>query len=109
MSSAGSSLQARNTRTDSLEDLLMLRFGVRVDAPGEIMRDFQTARQVDRKALPLTYRYYLSDATFVAGLEGPEELLTALDGHLRSPEFPLYLGRRSCPPSRPVALGVSDM
>ena len=95
-------------RTDSLEDLLTLRFGVRVDAPGEIMRDFQTARQTDGKSLPLTYRYYLSDATFVSGLEGPEKLLTALDGHLRSPEFPLYLGRRSCPPSRPVALGVRE-
>lgn len=95
-------------RADSLEDLLTLRFGVRVDAEGEILRDFQTAHRPNGKPLPLTYRYYLSDATFVVGLEGPEDLIRTLDERVRSPAFPLYLGRRACPPSLPVALGVRD-
>ena len=30
-------------RTDSIEDLLTLRFGVRTDQPGSVVRDFQTA------------------------------------------------------------------
>ena len=30
-------------RTDPIEDLAGLRFGVRVDQPGQLQRDFQTA------------------------------------------------------------------
>lgn len=95
-------------RTDSLEDLLGLSFGVRVDHEGRVERDFQTARRLDGSSLPLTTRYYLSDATFVAGLEGPRDLLSALDSHLRTPRYPLFLGRRACPPSAPVALGLRE-
>ena len=32
-------------RTDPLESLLGLRFGVRVDQPGQLVRDFQTAQR----------------------------------------------------------------
>ena len=31
-------------RTDPIEDLLSLRFGVRKDQPGRVIRDFHTAR-----------------------------------------------------------------
>lgn len=93
-------------RTDPIEDLLALRFGVRVDQPGRLVRDFQTARTLDGKSMPLTYRFYLSDALFLAGVEGPDELLDGLHGALREPAFPLYLGRRSCPPAGPINLGI---
>ncbi|MFD1858969.1 type I-E CRISPR-associated protein Cas5/CasD [Aeromicrobium camelliae] len=92
-------------RTDSIEDLVKLRFGVRVEASGSLLRDFQTA-QSEQKSLPLTYRYYLSDATFLAGVEGDDAMIEGLHQALRHPAFPLYLGRRSCPPSRPVAKGI---
>jgi CRISPR system Cascade subunit CasD len=94
-------------RTDSIEDLLSLRFGVRVDQPGRLMRDFQTAQRWDTGArMPLSYRYYLADAVFVAAIEGERSLLEGLDDALRRPAFPLFLGRRSCPPAAPVATGV---
>ncbi|QAY71391.1 type I-E CRISPR-associated protein Cas5/CasD [Xylanimonas protaetiae] len=96
-------------RTDPLEELLSLRFGVRVDQPGRVERDFHTTRTADgTRSFPLTERFYLTDATFVAAVEGEQGLIDALDDALRHPAFPLYLGRRSCPPVGPVTLGTRD-
>ncbi|MDV8071120.1 type I-E CRISPR-associated protein Cas5/CasD [Rhodococcus sp. IEGM 1366] len=96
-------------RTDPLEDLAALKFGVRVDQPGQLIRDFQTAKSLDdKRTMPLSYRYYLGDAVFVAGVEGDSNLVGALAEALRNPTFPLYLGRRSCPPSGPLRLNVSE-
>ncbi|WP_240611313.1 type I-E CRISPR-associated protein Cas5/CasD [Actinobaculum sp. 313] len=96
-------------RTDPVEDLIMLRFGVRIDQPGAVTRDFHTARTLDgKKSMPLSNRYYLSDAVFLAGIEGHRDVLERLDFALRHPRFPLYLGRRSCPPTLPVSLGLRE-
>lgn len=90
-------------RADPVEDLGGLAFGVRVDRPGTVMADFQTARSLDgRRSMPLSMRYYLSDAVFLAAVEGDETFLTELDVALRDPVYPLYLGRRSCPPAEPI-------
>lgn len=92
-------------RTDTLEDLTQLRLGVRIDQPGRLIRDFHTARSsLTGKSFPLSHRYYLGDAVFLAGIEGDHELLEGIADAIRSPAFPLYLGRRSCPPSRPLIL-----
>ncbi len=97
-------------RTDEIEDLAGLRFGVRVDQPGALQRDFQTAINLETgKPMPLSYRYYLADAVFVAGVEGDATLVGALAEALEHPVFPLYLGRRSCPTSGKVSLGVRDI
>ncbi|MFC0530336.1 type I-E CRISPR-associated protein Cas5/CasD [Phytohabitans kaempferiae] len=96
-------------RTEPLTELLGLEFGVRLDQPGQILRDFQTARSLDgRQSAPLTYRFYLSDAVFLAAVSGERELLHGLAEALNRPQFPLYLGRRSCPPVGPINLGVHD-
>lgn len=102
-------------RTDSIEDLLRLRFGVRTDQPGTIVRDFQTAhdwahpdKKGDVPAMPLSNRYYLSDAIFIAGVEGDLNLLEGLDQAISTPVFPLYLGRRSCPAEGQISLGIRD-
>jgi len=96
-------------RTEPLTELLGLEFGVRLDQPGQVLRDFQTARTLDgRASAPLTYRFYLADAVFLAAVAGEGELLTGLAEALRQPRFPLYLGRRSCPPTLPICLGVHD-
>jgi CRISPR system Cascade subunit CasD len=96
-------------RTEPLTELLGLEFGVRLDQPGQLMRDFQTARSLDgRESAPLTYRFYLSDAAFLAAVSGEQELLLGLAEALERPRFPLYLGRRSCPPVGPISLGVHD-
>ena len=52
---------AGRRRTDPIEDLLSLRFGVRKDQPGTVLRDFHTAVPTDgRKPMPLSERYYLA-------------------------------------------------
>lgn len=96
-------------RTDPLIDLLGLRFGVRVDQPGRLERDFQTARTLDgARSMPLSERFYLADAVFVAAIQGDPELIGGIEGALRRPTFPLYLGRRSCPPAGPVVIGTRE-
>ncbi|MEU2609126.1 type I-E CRISPR-associated protein Cas5/CasD [Streptomyces albus] len=93
-------------RNADLTDLAALRFGVRIDQPGSRLRDFQTAHHGDTdKAMPVSARFYLADAVFVAGVEGDSTLLQDLHEALAAPYFLPYLGRRSCPPSRPVHMG----
>src|SRR5690606_9484672 len=77
------------------------------DQPGQLVRDFQTARSLDgSRTMPLSYRYYLADAVFVAVITGDETLVRGLDEAVCQPHFPLYLGRRSCSPAGPVSLGL---
>jgi len=94
-------------RTDDLSDLAALRFGVRVDQRGTRVRDFQTARHLDTdKPMPVSERFYLADAVFVAAVEGDDALIDDLHRAVRHPVYLPYLGRRSCPPARPLDLGV---
>jgi CRISPR system Cascade subunit CasD len=94
-------------RTDSIDDLCALTFGVRVDQPGSLLRDYHTAHSESGQAF-ISDRYYLADAVFLIGLEGDIELLNAIDAAVRSPVFPLFLGRRSCPPTGRLSLGIRD-
>ena len=94
-------------RSADLADLAALRFGVRIDQPGTLLRDFQTAHRFDTgAALPTSERFYLADAVFVAGVEGEPGIIEELHRSLLHPVFLPYLGRRSCPPARPISLGV---
>lgn len=93
-------------RDADLSDLAALRFGVRIDQPGSRIRDFHKAQHGDSgKVMPLSQRYYLADAVFVTGVEGDRELIHSLHRALQAPHFLPYLGRRSCPPSRPLLMG----
>jgi CRISPR system Cascade subunit CasD len=94
---------------ETLEQLNVLRFGVRIDQPGQLLGDFHTAR-VEGKPNPyVTRRYYLSDAVFLVGVEGDDEaLLRSLEQALHHPVYPLFLGRRSCPPEGRLSLGLRD-
>ncbi|MER7877667.1 type I-E CRISPR-associated protein Cas5/CasD [Streptomyces solisilvae] len=90
-----------------LARLAALRFAVRIDQPGTRIRDYQIARhQITQVSMPVSERYYLADAVFVAAVEGEDDLLDLLDAALRTPVHAPFLGRRSCPPARPVRLGV---
>ncbi|MFC4561829.1 type I-E CRISPR-associated protein Cas5/CasD [Nocardiopsis mangrovi] len=94
-------------RTSDLSDLAALRFGVRLDQPGTRVRDYQTARHLDTgAAMPVSERFYLADAVFVAAVKGEDALIGELHRAVRAPEFLPYLGRRSCPPARPIDIGV---
>jgi CRISPR system Cascade subunit CasD len=91
-------------RNESIDDISSLRFGVRVDREGKLLRDFHTARS--QKSAYVTVRYYLSDAIFLVGLEGEEGFLEQIDHAIKNPVFPLSLGRRSCPPEGRISLGI---
>ena len=95
-------------RTESLARFDGLRYGVRVDQPGQVERDFQTARSLDgQTSMPLSDRYYLADAVFVAALEAEtREDLVEIQEALRMPRFPLYLGRRAFPPAGPLSTEI---
>lgn len=95
-------------RTEPLDRFVAVRFGVRIDAPGLIERDFQTARTLDGKqSMPLSQRYFLSDAVFLAALESEDTaLIDEIRDALRQPKYPLYLGRRAFPPAGPIATGI---
>ncbi|MFE5326220.1 type I-E CRISPR-associated protein Cas5/CasD [Embleya sp. NPDC056575] len=119
---------AGRRREACIADLAGLRLGVRVDQAGSLLRDYHTVS--DYRGLPLpqaavsakgvqkltspakhthvTQRFYLQDAVFLAGVEGPGDLITTLAKAVAAPAFPLALGRRSCVPTQPVNLGSRD-
>jgi CRISPR system Cascade subunit CasD len=104
-------------REAAVADLAALKMGVRVDRPGIMGMDYQTAggwhrrgerygvAQVDGGLRTIeSRRYYLADADFLVGLEGDENLLRELDRALQHPVWPLYLGRRAFVPGEPIRL-----
>lgn len=94
-------------RNDTIDDLKTLEMGVRVDQEGTELDDFQMVH--GKKQSDITRRYYLSDAIFLVGLSHSEDaFLGKLKEALLHPVFPLFLGRRSCPPSYPLVLGIRD-
>jgi CRISPR system Cascade subunit CasD len=102
-----------------LAALADLRMAVRVDRAGTLLRDFHTTgggrfpgrdhyTVWDTKDCVTSHRYYLQDASFAAALEGEDSAIARIANAVRSPRFPLYLGRRSCPPSEMPLIGVVD-
>ncbi|GAA3884813.1 type I-E CRISPR-associated protein Cas5/CasD [Streptomyces sedi] len=62
--------------------------------------------KVARNAL-ITERWYLADAAFLVGLQHPDAAFLDAIGHaLEHPRRLLWLGRKSCPPSGQLSLGV---
>lgn len=93
-------------RDESISDISSLKFGVRIDQEGKLLHDFHTAHSTARSYV--THRYYLADAVFLVGLEGDEKFLKSIESALRSPVYPLFLGRRSCPPAGEICLGIRN-
>ena len=107
-------------RLEPIEDLAAgATLAVRADRPGTATDDYHTVGTPGRYAINAegkhlrnsvpTRRWYLQDAAFLAVYTPPPDGLPAgevLDA-LRSPARPLYLGRRSCPPSERVPVCVT--
>ena len=94
-----------------LPKLSALRMGVRIDQPGVRWWDYHTVgagmqmRTAEGKTKPgamLTRREYLCDASFLVALRGEPAIIDDLSAAMRNPLWTLYLGRKSCPPSRPL-------
>ncbi len=103
-----SRLEAANGWLGRLSSMCM---GVRVDRPGVRWWDYHTVGAKTRlptaerpgktKEGPiLTRREYLCDASFLVALRGEPSLVAELHVALGKPRWPLFLGRKCCPPSR---------
>ena len=92
-----------------------LRIGVREDRRGKPAIDYHTAtppgdgifttangkkNQVVKTVV--SARHYIDDGAFLVIIDGPTEMLERCRDALLAPEWPIYLGRKSCIPTRPV-------
>ena len=101
-----------------LARLAIAEMGVRVDREGGMLVDYHTAgggtfngkeHSVHGAGTVITHRAYLSDASFLVALGLVDEALALqVDRALANPVWPLFLGRRACPPSLPVTAGLLD-
>ena len=111
-------------RTAPVDDLARLRFGVRIDHPGVVRRDYHTANgapyhraSTGRRAgagiwhdgkledqTIVTTRYALHDASFLAAFQGHLGQLRTIDTALASPIWATYLGRKAFLASVPIRL-----
>lgn len=100
-------------REDDISDLVSLKFGVRVEQAGKVLRDYHTAAKwengIQKGHATITTRYYLQDAVFLVGLECEDEaFLKNLEYALLHPCRILYFGRRSCQVMPGFVLGVKQ-
>ncbi|MFJ4868598.1 type I-E CRISPR-associated protein Cas5/CasD [Streptomyces sp. NPDC088757] len=121
-------------RGESIADLTHLSLTVRADRPGVRLRDLHTVggglpakatvttaegkKRSGETTTLLTHRHYLADAAFTIALTTPHttetertdahDLLARCENALRFPQWPLYLGRRSCPPEGPLLLARTN-
>ena len=110
-------------RDDDIRDLSRsLQFGVRVDRPGRLVRDYQTvfggamSAEGKIKVNPSTKepetvvspRFYLADASFLAAVQGEAALIERLAAAVQEPVWPPFLGRKSCPLAAPLFAGSGD-
>ena len=97
-----------------------LHMAVRADRQGTEMVDFHTVQSLQllnaqgklrgkkgEYGTLVTHRTYIQDACYTVVLSGEERLLCELRDSLAKPKWPIYLGRKSCVPSRPVCEGIT--
>ena len=101
----------RRDEEEKLRELSTLKFAVRIDQQGGLLKDYHIA-MTDKEIveIPQTYvtnRYYLEDALFVVALSGMDELIDTLIKAIKSPYFQPFMGRRSLPVPVDFFLGVS--
>jgi CRISPR system Cascade subunit CasD len=104
-----------NTDGDLRDLSQQLRIGVRCDRPGTLLMDYHTivggvmgSTGKVRPGTIVSRRTYLCDASFLVAVRSTSGAIVELAQAVQSPTWPLYLGRRSCPASRPPFEGVGD-
>ena len=116
----------RNRDDDIRRLSTSLRMGVRCDNPGKLVQDYHTVfdgvRSADGKIKKspktkkpetiVSHRTYLADASFLVALQAVDETGEALLREsalaIEKPVWPVYLGRKSCPPAVPLSAGTGD-
>jgi len=95
--------------------------GVRCDRPGAQLVDYHTVvggimseGKIKRNATTgepetvVSRRAYLCDASFLIAVQAGPEMIGRLTQAIQSPVWPVYLGRKSCPPACPLFEGVGE-
>jgi CRISPR system Cascade subunit CasD len=99
-----------------------LRMGVRLDRPGQRLSDYQTVSggvmsaegkvksnaNTGKPETVVSPREYLADASFLVALQGADALIDRLARAVQNPVWTVYLGRKCCPPARPLYAGTGD-
>jgi CRISPR-associated protein Cas5, Ecoli subtype len=115
----------RQAARERLSELNRLAMGVRIDRPGTRWWDYHTVGAgigiitADGKGIKrtpstgeietlITRREYLADASFLVALQGDAKLIHDIAAAIASPKWPVFLGRKSCPPSVPVLARPSE-
>jgi CRISPR system Cascade subunit CasD len=99
-----------------------IRLAVRCDRPGESLRDYHTVldgfvtgegkikinQKTGKAQTVISERFYLCDASFLGVVRADPAVVDRLAAAVQAPVWPVYLGRKSCPPALPVYEGVGD-
>ena len=99
-----------------------VRLGVRCDRPGIPLVDYHTIAggvmsaegkvkinaNTKEPETVVSWRHYLCDASFLVAIQAAPELTAQLAEAVQNPHWPIYLGRKSCPPTCPPFEGVGD-
>jgi CRISPR system Cascade subunit CasD len=109
---------------DQLRELSRsIKIGVRCDRPGALRIDFHTVEggvlsaegkvkinaNTRQPETVVSWRQYLCDASFLVAVQTNHPgLVESLAEAVQQPHWPIYLGRKSCPPSRPVFAGQGN-
>ena len=97
----------------SICDFDSLKFAVRVDQEGSLLKDYHIARKYknsgDFDRTYVTERYYLEDAVFVVAISHEDDnFIEKIYEALKRPYFEMFLGRRSIPVLADFILGNFD-
>ncbi|OEJ21414.1 type I-E CRISPR-associated protein Cas5/CasD [Streptomyces agglomeratus] len=79
----------------------------RYAAPREIDPTTGASWKRNTRKTVMGNKTYIVDGSFLAGLTGPAPLIDSIHQALAQPARLPYLGRRCCPPSRPLAHGTT--
>jgi CRISPR system Cascade subunit CasD len=102
-----------------------IKTGVRIDQGGVMMTDYHTVgggyntpqlltaegkpkKSSGKPHTEITERAYLHDASFLVAIRADENTIKQLAEAVQNPHWVIYLGRKACPPSRPLFEGVGD-
>lgn len=103
----------RRCEDEKIKKLNELKFAVRIDQKGNLIRDYHTAQKYkdsgDFERTYVTNRYYLEDAIFVIALSHTDnQFVEEIYDNLQTPYFQTFMGRRSCPPSADFVVGIYE-
>lgn len=99
-----------------------IKLGVRCDDNGQFLTDYHTVvegvmsgegkikinQNTHKPETVVSWRQYLCDASFVIAIQAEPALIEKLVKAIQSPVWPIYLGRKCCPPAAPVFLGTGE-